>query len=187
MIAAARFVKDQGADPRKTVVIGDSQGGWTVLRAFSNHNLTKEVNAVLAGGAALYPNCFQKESFWGGLPGGGGATQDIAPPLGNYTAPIIVFTGTADTATPTSQCNVDKVLKATNLWLSFEGATHAWDTASGGIGRPGIDGKCVRALNVYNRFAICRSNEYTDRTRNEVSSFVARIVRNVDDATSKEK
>jgi hypothetical protein len=36
LIAAARFVKWEGADPKKTFVIGDSQGGWTVLRAFTN-------------------------------------------------------------------------------------------------------------------------------------------------------
>ena len=30
LIAAARFVKSEGADPKKTFEIGDSQGGWTV-------------------------------------------------------------------------------------------------------------------------------------------------------------
>ena len=174
LIAAARFVKSEGADPKKTFVIGDSQGGWTVLRAFTNHNLSGEVKSLLAGGIALYPNCYAKESFWSGLPNGLAANTDIAPPLGDYVAPVHVFTGTADTATPTSQCNVDRALKGAYKWTSFEGATHAWDTPSGGIGRPGVDGKCSRALNIYNRFAVCRNNQYTDTTRNEIVAFVER-------------
>ena len=174
MIAAARFVKSEGADPKKTFVIGDSQGGWTVLRTFTNHNLSGEVKSLLAGGIALYPNCYAKESFWSGLPGGGAANTDIAPPLGDYVAPVHVFTGTADTATPTSQCNVDRALKGAYKWTSFEGATHAWDSPSGGVGQPGVDGKCGKALNVYNKFAICRNNQYTDTTRNEIVEFVKR-------------
>ena len=174
LIAAARFVKSEGADPKKTFVIGDSQGGWTVLRTFTNHNLSGEVKSLLAGGIALYPNCYAKESFWSGLPGGGAANTDIAPPLGDYVAPVHVFTGTADTATPTSQCNVDRALKGAEKWTSFEGATHAWDTPSGGVGQPGVDGKCSKALNVYNQFAICRNNQYTDITRNEIVAFVKR-------------
>jgi dienelactone hydrolase len=176
LIAAARFVKSEGADPRKTFVIGDSQGGWTVLRTFTNHNLSTEVKSLLAGGISLYPNCYAKESFFSSLPGGGAANTDIAPPLGNYVAPVHVFTGTADTATPTSQCNVDRALKSAEKWTSFEGATHAWDSPSGGVGQPGVDGKCTKALNVYNKFAICRNNQYANTTRNEIVSFVERHI-----------
>ena len=41
-----------------------------------------------------------------------------------------------------------------------------------GVGKPGVDGKCTKALNVYNKFAICRNNQYTDTTRNEIVAFV---------------
>ena len=171
LIAAARFTRSEGADPKKTFVIGDSQGGWTVLRAFSDHNLSGEVKALLAGGIALYPNCYAKESFFSSAPNGS-ANKDFAPPLGNYVAPVRVFTGTADTATPTSQCNVEKALKGAEKWTSFDGATHAWDSPSGGIGQPAVDGKCTKALNKFNQFAICRSNRYTDTTREEITAFV---------------
>jgi dienelactone hydrolase len=170
-IAAARFTQSQGADPKKTFVIGDSQGGWTVLRLFSNHNLSGEVKSLLAGGIALYPNCYAKESFWSGLPGGGAANTDIAPPLGDYVAPVHVFTGTADTATPTSQCNVDRALKGAYKWTSFEGATHGWDAPTEGAGKPAVDGKCVNALNIYNRFPICRNDKYTEINRKEMLEF----------------
>ena len=82
--------------------------------------------------------------------------------------------GSPDGYTPTSQCNVDRALKGAEKWTSFEGATHAWDTPSGGVGRPGVDGKCTKALNIYNRFAVCRNNQYTDTTRNEIVAFVER-------------
>lgn len=175
LIAAARFVKSEGADPRRTFVIGDSQGGWTVLRAFTDHNLSNEVKALFAGGISLYPNCYAKESFFSSAPNGSN-NKDFAPPLGNYVSPVHVFTGTADTATPTSQCNVELALKGAEKWTSFNGATHAWDTPSGGVGQPGVDGKCSKALNKYNQFAICRSNQYTDTTRSEIVAFVERHV-----------
>lgn len=175
LIAAARFTQSEGADPKKTFVVGDSQGGWTVLRAFTNHNLSGEVNNLLAGGVSLYPNCYAKESFFSSAPNGS-SNKEFAPPLGNYTGPVIAFTGTADTATPLSQCNVDKVLKTTEKWLNFEGATHAWDAANRGPGNTPVDGECERALNVYNRFQVCRNNRYTEITRREIELFVGRYI-----------
>jgi len=32
----------------------------------------------------------------------------------------------------------------------------------------------TKALNVYNKFALCRNNQYTDTTRNEIVAFVER-------------
>ena len=173
LIAAARFTQSEGADPKKTFVIGDSQGGWTVLRAFTNHNLSSEVRSLLAGGVSLYPNCYVKESIFGRAPSGSTDKED-APPLGNYVAPVIAFTGTADTATPLSQCNVDKVFKGVEKWTNFEGATHAWDSPTRGVGRRAEDNVCTRALNKYNPFPICSSNKFTDITRSDIQAFVER-------------
>ena len=173
LIAAARFTQSEGADPKKTFVIGDSQGGWTVLRAFTNHNLSGEVKSLLAGGVSLYPNCYVKESIFGRAPSGSTDKED-APPLGNYVAPVIAFTGTADTATPLSQCNVDKVFKGVEKWTNFEGATHAWDSPTRGVGRRAEDNVCTRALNKYNPFPICSSNKFTDITRSDILDFVQR-------------
>ena len=171
-IAAARFAKSQGTDPKKTFLVGGSQGGWTVLRTFSDHNLTGEVNSLFVGGVSLYPNCYAKESKWFGAAPNGARDVDMAPPLGNYTAPVIAFTGSEDQATPLSQCNVDKVLKTTEKWINFPGATHAWDVPTEGPGNQSIDGKCTKALNRYNQFAICRSDEYTGITYHEMFAFV---------------
>jgi dienelactone hydrolase len=175
LIAAARFTQSQGADPKKTFVIGGSQGGWTVLRAFSNHNLSGEVKSLLVGGASLYPNCYVKESIFGKSPSGT-TDKQFAPPLGNYVAPVIAFTGTNDSATPLSQCNVEKVFKGVEKWTNFEGATHSWDSPSGGIGRPGVDGSCSNALNKYNQFPVCRNNKYTEIMRSDILAFIERHI-----------
>ena len=173
LIAAARFTQSQGADPKKTFVIGGSQGGWTVLRAFSDHNLSGEVKSLLVGGASLYPNCYVKESIFGKSPSGT-TDKQFAPPLGNYVAPVIAFTGTNDSATPLSQCNVEKVFKGVEKWTNFEGATHSWDSPSGGIGKPGVDGDCSKALNKYNQFPVCRNNKYTEIMRSDILAFIER-------------
>ena len=172
-VAAARFTTAQGADPKKTFLVGDSQGGWTVLRTFTaGHSLEQDVRSLYRAGISLYPNCYAKESWWGAAPNGA-TDREFAPPLGPYAMPVIVFTGSNDDATPISQCNVDKVLKSATAWHHYEGATHAWDAPFGGIGSKNpIDGKCTKAENIHNHFPVCRSNKYTDHTRQEIVKFV---------------
>lgn len=155
-IAAARFTQAKGADPTKTFLIGDSQGGWTVLRAFTDHDLQSEVNSLYRGGIALYPNCYMKKQLFG--------ADSFAPPLGPYTNKVIAFSGSIDTATPISQCD-STTIKAAEKWLIFDGATHAWDA-------PLPDGTCAKAANIYNRFNICRSDKYTQITHDEIVKFV---------------
>jgi dienelactone hydrolase len=175
-IAAARYTKAQGADPQKTYLMGDSQGGWTVLRTMTaGHPVESEVKSLYQGGVALYPNCYSKESWWGAAPNGS-ADREFAPALGPYSMPVIVFTGSNDDATPIAQCNVAKALKSATAWHHYEGATHAWDAPFGGIGsksRP--DGRCTRAENIHNRFQVCRSNKYTDHMRQEIVQFVQQL------------
>lgn len=171
-LAAARFTRSQGADPNKTYLYGDSQGGWTVLRTFTQgHSLESEVKLLFRGGIALYPNCYAKESWFSSIPNRE-TDKTYAPPLGPYFSPVIVFTGSKDTATPISQCNVEKSLKTATSWLHFEGATHAWDAPTDGAGRPSVDGKCSNADNIYNRFPVCRSDKYTAETQKEVLAFI---------------
>jgi hypothetical protein len=172
-VAAARFTKAQGADPQKTFLVGDSQGGWTVLRTFTaGHSLEQEVRTLYRGGISLYPNCYAKESWFGAAPNGS-TDAEFAPPLGPYAMPTIVFTGSIDKATPLNVCNIDKALKTAYAWHNYEGATHAWDAPFGGIGSNNpIDGKCAKAENIYNHFPVCRSNKYTDHMRQEIVKFV---------------
>lgn len=172
-VAAARFTRAKGADPKKTFLVGDSQGGWTVLRTMTaGHSLEQEVLSLYQGGISLYPNCYAKEGWFGAAPNGS-TDREFAPPLGPYAMPVIVFTGTNDEATPTWRCNEDKSLKSAYAWHSYEGATHAWDAPFGGIGSKNpIDGKCTKADNIYNHFPVCRSNKYTDHMRQEIVKFV---------------
>lgn len=172
-VAAARFTRSQGADPKKTFLIGDSQGGWTVLRTFTTgHSLEQEVKSLYQGGLAMYPNCYAKEGWFGAAPNGS-TDREFAPPLGPYSMPIVVFTASRDEATPTWRCNEDKSLKSAYAWHHYEGATHAWDAPFGGIGSKNpIDGACTKADNVHNRFPVCRSNKYTDHMRQEIVNFV---------------
>jgi dienelactone hydrolase len=58
-IAAARWLRDTAAvDPARIFLYGDSQGGWTVLRTFTDEPfLRSQVAGLYRGGIALYPNC----------------------------------------------------------------------------------------------------------------------------------
>ena len=68
-VAAARFTRSQGADPNKTFLMGDSQGGWTVLRTFTTgHSVEQEVRQLYQGGVALYPNCPSGDKWYEGSP-----------------------------------------------------------------------------------------------------------------------
>ena len=173
-VAAARFTRSQGADPKKTFLVGDSQGGWTVLRTFTaGHSVEHEVRSLYQGGVALYPNCPSGDKWYDRLPVGAVNGREFVPPLGPYSMPVAVFTGSIDQATPVSECKVDKTLKSAYAWHHYEGATHAWDAPFGGIGsRNPIDGACTKAENIYNRFPVCRSNKYTDHMRQEIEKFV---------------
>jgi hypothetical protein len=175
-VAAARFTQSQGANPNKTYLMGDSQGGWTVLRTFTDdHSIAPEVRQLYRGGIALYPNCPSSDNWYDRLPAGA-KNREFVPPLGPYTLPIVVFTGSVDQATPLSDCKVDKTLRSAYAWHNYEGATHAWDSPFGGIGsRNPIDGKCTKAENIYNHFPVCRSNKYTEHMYGEITAFVSKF------------
>jgi dienelactone hydrolase len=172
-IAAGRFVASQGSDPGTTFILGDSQGGWTTLRTFTKHDKEAEVKKLFAGGVAIYPNCYAKDSLFSSAPNGSN-DPEFAPSLGPYFAPVLVFTGSEDTATPISQCNVDKALKGAERWIEFKGATHAWDAPNRGAGNKAVDGECSQAPNEFNRFRICRSDKFTEETFRELTAFVTK-------------
>ena len=164
VIATGRWLRDvQGTDPAKTFLLGDSQGGWTVLRVFTDEAFWRDdVQKLYGGGIALYPVC--KEN---------GTAQ--YPRLGPYVVPVIVFTGGKDTATPTDECR-KAVLTGARQWIHYPNQTHAWDVANRGAHTEAVDGECGRAMNVYNRFPVCRSNLTTDDMRARISRFVLDIL-----------
>lgn len=162
-IAAARWLRDtQPIDRSRLYLYGESQGGWTVLRLFTDDPFLRgEADALYRAGIALYPNCLAQ------------GTPD-SPALGPYRAPVIVFTGGRDTATPIQPCDRG-VLTRASQWVHYPDQTHGWDVANRGAHSPAVDGECARAMNVYNRFMVCRSDMTTEDMRNRIRAFVERI------------
>ncbi|MFN7751307.1 MAG: prolyl oligopeptidase family serine peptidase [Pseudomonadota bacterium] len=162
-IAAARWLRDaHGVSPSRLYLYGDSQGGWTVLRTFTDEPfLRSQVAGLYAAGIALYPNCIAD-----------GSPQ--RPALGPYVAPVIVFTGGRDTATPIQPCDRSVFTRAAD-WIHYADQTHGWDTANRGAHTPAVDGECGKAMNVYNRFAVCRSDLTTADMRRRIGTFVDSI------------
>lgn len=165
VMAAGRWLRDvHGTDPAKTFIWGDSQGGWTVLRAFTSDPFIKDrMQGLYRGGIAAYPNCFSL-----GTP--------EAPTLSPYFAPVIVFTGGKDSATPISECP-SGVLRSAAEWIHYPDQTHGWDTANRGAAGVPVDGECGRAMNVYNKFPVCRSNSTTEDMRKRIQEFVGALLR----------
>ena len=159
-IAAGQWLRDvQRTDPDRTFLFGDSQGGWTVLRTFTDELfLRMHAPALYRGGIALYPNCQTN-----GTP--------EQPRLGPYTRPVVIFTGGLDDATSISQC-ATSIFRQASAWTHYPDQTHGWDTANRGAHTPAVDGECNRAMNIYNRFPVCRSDRTTADMRARIAAFI---------------
>ena len=86
-------------------------------------------------------------------------------------APVIVFTGGKDTATPIAECP-SRVLTSATQWVHYPDQTHGWDAANRGAAGQPVDGECGKAMNVYNNFPVCRSNATTQNMRERIAQFV---------------
>jgi len=167
-IAAGRFVLEQGVDPGSVYLMGGSQGGWAVLRTMTDNKFFNQYNRMFRAGVSLYPVCVT----------GGRHGRWYAPPLGPYNGIVAVFTAGRDTGTPIDQCDRDIFTGAT-YWKHYPNATHAFDAVfKGGLQEPPLgnrDGECYRALNIYNQYLICRSNQATDDMRSKVKTMVREL------------
>lgn len=162
-IAAGRWLQEQGVDKDKVFLMGGSQGGWTVLRTFTDDPWIREqAQRFYRGGIALYPNCNDK-----------GYRDD--PTLGPYWAPVLIFTAGDDSATPSSRCP-SKVFTQASGWVHYPDATHAFDAANRGADTQAVDGECTRAANVYNQFKMCRSDSTTLDMQDKVKKFVRNLI-----------
>ncbi len=161
-IAAGKWLLSQGVDPKQLFLMGGSQGGWTVLRAFTNEPFIEEqARGLYRAGFSLYPVCNSK-----------GWRDD--PALGPYWGPVLVFTGGKDTATPPERCPT-RVFKDATAWTHYPDATHGWDTSNRGAHTPSVDGECGKALNVFNHFAVCRSDAATNDMHAKIKAFIAQL------------
>lgn len=158
-IAAGRWLHAQGVDRDKVFLMGDSQGGWAVLRTFTDENfIVSHARQLYRAGFSLYPVCNSRG--W-----------RVDPMLGPYWGPVLVFTGGLDTATPPDRCP-RQVFSRAQEWTHYPYATHGWDTSNRGAHSPAVNGECHKALNVYNQFAVCRSDKATQDMRDRIRAFV---------------
>ena len=160
-IAAGKFVLSQGVDPAIIYLMGGSQGGWTVLRTMTDNKFFNQYNRMFRAGVALYPVCIT----------GGRHGRWYAPPLGPYNGIVVVFTAGRDTATPIDQCDRD-IFTGSTLWKHYPGATHGFDVPFFNRPNTNIDGECTRALNIYNKFLVCRDDVATADMFNKVKTMV---------------
>jgi dienelactone hydrolase len=160
-IAAAKFVLAQGVDPASIYLMGGSQGGWTVLRTMTDTPFFNQYNKMFRAGISVYPNCIT----------GGKYGRHYAPKLGPYNGIVVIFSAAEDTATPIDQCDKD-VLTSATFWKHYPGATHGFDVPFFNKPNQNTDGECVRALNIYNRFLVCKNVAVTQDMRDNIKTMV---------------
>ena len=144
LVAAGRWLSTQGVNPNKTYAIGMSQGGWGVLRAFTNDPMITElVKPLYAGGVSLYPPCEEPGvTNFHSVP----ATDFEYHKLGPYHSKVLLITGGLDTLTPVSNCS-DSTVKSVYKWLHWEDATHSFNESIGGAFKRTTDGACQTMVN----------------------------------------
>jgi dienelactone hydrolase len=141
LVAAGRWLSTQGVNPNKTYAIGMSQGGWGVLRTFTNDPMITElVKPFYAGGVALYPPCEEPGTKHTE------AQNFTFHKLGPYHSKVLLITGGLDTLTPVSYCS-DSTLKSVEKWLHWEDVTHSFNESMGGAFKRTTDGYCETMVN----------------------------------------
>ena len=161
-VAAGQWLVQQGIDKKSLFLMGGSQGGWTVLRTMTNEPFMRNENPYRAG-IALYPNCDSNNTKY-------------APRLGSYHSPVIIFVGGRDTATPYQTCS-KKIFTDAAKWIIYPDQTHGWDSANQGASVPAEDGLCRRAMNIYNKFEVCRDNKTTEDMQDKIVNFINNLLK----------
>lgn len=165
LVAAGRWLATQGVDPKKTYAIGLSQGGWGVLRTFTNDPMITElVKPYYAGGVSLYPMCEE--------PGTTHTEERVFTyhKLGPYHSRVLLITGGLDTLTPVSYCS-DSTVKTVEKWLHWEDATHAFNQSIGSAFQRTADGVCQTMVNGFGTHQFCYNERRTNQMVNEVVGF----------------
>lgn len=130
--AAARWLREQAqVDPNRIYLVGGSQGGWSVLRAFTDEkSITEQHKGLFRAGVSIYPACWS----WQKTPAIHAQDTNAfnRPRLGPFYAPLLLVT--VDLEPPGSQtdfrtcdANLDKWADR-HLRLSL--TTHAFDDES---------------------------------------------------------
>jgi len=165
LVAAGRWLSTQGVNPNKTYAIGMSQGGWGVLRAFTNDPMITElVKPLYAGGISLYPPCEE--------PGTKHTEEQnfTFHKLGPYHSKVLLITGALDTLTPVSYCS-DSTLKSVEKWLHWEDATHSFNESMGGAFKRTTDGTCQTMVNGFGTHQFCYNEKRVKQMLEEIRVF----------------
>ena len=167
LVAAGRWLSTQGVDPKKTYAIGLSQGGWGVLRAFTNDPMITElVKPLYAGGVSLYPMCEEPGTKHLSVP----ADAYVYHKLGPYHSRVLLITGALDTLTPVSYCS-DSTVKTVEKWLHWEDTTHAFNQSIGSAFQRTADSACQTMVNGFGTHQFCYNERRTTQMINEVVVF----------------
>ena len=167
LVAAGRWLSTQGVNPKKTYAIGMSQGGWGVLRAFTNDPMITElVKPLYAGGVSLYPPCEEPGTKHLSVP----ADAYVYHKLGPYHSKVLLITGALDTLTPVSYCS-DATLKSVEKWLHWEDATHSFNESMGGAFKRTTDGTCETMVNGFGTHLFCYNEKRVKQMLDEIRVF----------------
>ena len=162
LAAAGRWLAKQGVNPKTTYVIGESQGGWGVLRAFTEDPAIQNwIQPYYAKGVALYPVC-------------GRVLENIytVHPLGPYHSPVLLLTGGLDTLTPVDQCPKVTVQFAAQ-WIHWDDVTHAFNIDTHGLFVPPVDGVCQQMKNEGGVHRFCHDARRTAQMMDAIVQFTS--------------
>ena len=127
--ATASWLKTQPeVDHTRIFLIGGSQGGWSVLRAFTDEkSITENYKGLFRAGVAIYPACWS----WQYTPGkhGAGVPQTLNPRLGPYYAPLLILSVGLEppgSATDINSCD-PKIISSATKHIRYPDQTHAFD------------------------------------------------------------
>ena len=167
LVAAGRWLSTQGVNPTKTYAIGLSQGGWGVLRAFTNDPVVTElVKPLYAGGVSVYPLCEEPGTKHLQVP----ADSYVFHKLGLYHSKVLLITGGLDTLTPVSYCS-ESTLKSVDRWLHWEDVTHSFNESIGGAFKRTTDGTCQTMVNGFGTHKFCYNEKRVKQMMNEIGIF----------------
>ncbi|MCX7225356.1 MAG: hypothetical protein NT071_07020 [Burkholderiales bacterium] len=167
LVAAGRWLSTQGVNPTKTYAIGLSQGGWGVLRAFTNDPVVTElVKPLYAGGVSVYPLCEEPGTKHLQVP----ADSYVFHKLGPYHSKVLLITGGLDTLTPVSYCS-ESTLKSVDRWLHWEDVTHSFNESIGGAFKRTTDGTCQTMVNGFGTHKFCYNEKRVKQMMNEIGIF----------------
>ena len=187
--AAARWLRKQPqVDSNRIFLLGGSQGGWSVLRAFTDEkSITEKHKVLFRAGVSISPACWS----WQQTPGhhGSNVSETLNPRLGPFYAPVLLVTAELEppgSATDIHSCNPDMIrwafkhIRLSNTTHAFDSETPPdkpenscwysvnphWCTASGG--RDAATGFCKGAT----KADFCADLDVTKNLRIEMLEFL---------------